>query len=76
MTKFTESQLRAAFDAYRDPTDWRAPIDAADVHHDDVAAFVAAVEYFTGTRAEVTQDERGGPIRVKSVGYRLGPCGP
>lgn len=69
-----QARLRTAFDKVADPTDWKGKvngvIDAADVN--DV---VDAVIYFTGTVPTVTP-ARGGKLRVRSVGYRMGPCGP
>ena len=74
MTTYTQDQLSEAFDAVRDQDDWRAPI-CVEVQGDEVIIVIEAIKHFTGTISDVTQ-LRDGIVEVRSVGYRMGPCGP
>lgn len=76
--------MEAAFDKVSNPDDWRAPIDAL-VPGSEIGVTEAAITFFTGTvptvRAHIKVDPAthllcGRGFRVKSVGYRNGPCGP
>ncbi len=74
-----QAALTPVFDLVADPSDWRAAIDCnvdlstADAPRlDDIRE---AVEWFTATTAEITH-VAGPVVRVRSVGYRMGPAGP
>ena len=57
-----------------DPADWRGPIQA-EVQATEVPIVSDAVTFYTGTSIDVTV-LRDGLVGVRSVGYRMGPCGP
>ena len=70
---FTRRQLSTAFEAIRDPRDWRAPINCI-VPRGKVKVCEAAIEFFTAT--EVLVQEHGHhDFRIRSIGYRNGPAG-
>ncbi len=73
----TRGDLIEAFDIVADKDDWRAPIDAF-INPDETDAVFAAILFFTGTTTDVSHDTflKDGKIRIRSVGYRAGPCGP
>ena len=74
---FTVGELYEAFEAVRDPDDWRSPIFKV-IHKDDLEVSIAAIRFYTATEPEVrwlwTPDDR--KWEIKSVGYRNGPAGP
>lgn len=77
-----ETELKPAFDKVANPLDWRAPISAL-VEAKDLAKTIAAIGFHCGTSTEVlavgTENHTESLetiYRVKSVGYRNGPCGP
>ena len=67
------------FENVQDPDDWKAPIDAT-VHRDDLEMTLDAVVFFTGAEVEYELEDPefndGDLYRIRSVGYRNGPCGP
>lgn len=71
---YTMDELREAFDAVCDPTDWKGPI-AATLPGEAVGLVVAAIKFFTATNPNVGRGV--GPMRyvVTSEGYRAGPAG-
>lgn len=71
---FTKGELDAAFDAVKNPTDWRAAI-LARVAYEALAVTVAAIEFFTATEVSVSRDLSAGGYKVYSIGYRAGPAG-
>ena len=73
---YTEDELFAAFDAVADPYDWRAPIDSY-VDPADVNRIVFAIKHYTATVPTLTVHQLKGVqlIRVRSIGYRMGPAG-
>ena len=73
VVKFSRAMLVAAFDAVKDPADWKAPINA-DVSQADLAVTMIAIEFFTGTKATVEQLMSNGRMLIHAPGYRLGPC--
>ena len=73
---FTQPQLKAAFDAVCDKTDWKAPVYAW-VGYRELAVTLLAIEFFTGTVGEVRESKNHGrDVLVHAHGYRNGPCGP
>ena len=74
---FTHQQLKAAFDAVADPTDWKAPVDAM-VYGGDYGLTHAAVEYFTATTPTGTWEpwnaQGMNTWRITAPGYRNGPA--
>ena len=74
--EFTHRELTLAFEKVQDPHDWRAPIDCW-IDKNDVALYEAAIIYFTGTTPLIFVPSGNTKTwRIKSVGYRNGPCGP
>jgi hypothetical protein len=73
---FTRGELTEAFDKVADPEDWRNPIDIVIAQADEEIT-IAAVEFFVGDTPNIVRP-LGHPdvIRITSVGYRAGPCGP
>jgi len=71
----TEDQLKTAFERVQDPADWKAAIDA-EVPEAEVSHTVAAIEFYTGTEVQQLPATQPGMVRITSVGYRNGPCGP
>ena len=71
---FTIEQLKAAFDAMANPDDWKAPISAL-VKGEAVLLCVAAIEFYTGTDAQVALDVSTMTYAIESMGYRAGPAG-
>ena len=67
-------ELRVAFDAICDPTDWKAPISAA-VRGEMVLPCVAAIQYYTATTPTVGLDVQSMTYIIQSEGYRAGPAG-
>lgn len=83
--KFTIADMEAAFDKVSDPEDWRGPIDAI-VSGSEIDVTEAAVIFYTGSVPKVRMNIEVDPkthllmpdagFRLRSVGYRNGPCGP
>jgi hypothetical protein len=71
---FTPDELKWAFDTVADANDWRAKIYAR-INIDDRDIVAAAIDWYTGTKADFKDDGNGGLI-VTAIGYRAGPCGP
>jgi hypothetical protein len=68
---FTREELEAAFALVRHPENWKLPIDATlqeDPSLLRIDAIRAAVPFFTGSVASVTQ-AKGGKVRVRARGY-------
>lgn len=87
-TVYNETELRAAFEAVQNPSDWKAAIDAV-VTADKLAITIAAIDFIAGTPVNVSQPMGGmekletgkygiryDTFRVQSIGYRAGPAGP
>ena len=72
MQNFTQTELDKAFTAVCNPNDWRDKIVAV-VDSADLDITVAAIEHFTAT--EVHKSNRGNPVDIYSIGYRMGPAG-
>jgi len=77
---FTVADLHKQYNRICNPNDWRAPIDAI-VPKAEVLITVAAITYYTGTTCKThlvdAPDGYSGEFwRIRSVGYRNGPCGP
>ena len=70
---FSINQLKSAFDAIRDPDDWKEPI-AAKMHGEFVLMAVAAIQFYTATTPQVQLDTRTMLYSVTSEGYRRGPA--
>lgn len=77
----------AAFSQVQNQQDWKNPVNAiVEVSSRDeigIGLYIAAIQYFTGTRPEIFLLDRttlgGGDevskFRIVSEGYRLGPAG-
>lgn len=71
--KYTQEQLRAAFEKVQNAEHWKNPINSF-CRDSEVAITAHAIRHFTGT--EATFVPRGnGWVSVSAEGYRLGPCG-
>jgi hypothetical protein len=71
---YTYGELSKAFDAVKNPNDWKAEI-AAFMPGDAVMVVVSAIEFFTATQPVVRLDTRTMRYLVISEGYRNGPAG-
>ena len=71
---YTHSELSRAFDAVKNPKDWKAEI-AAFMPGEAVMVVTAAIEFFTATQPVVRLDTRTMRYLVTSEGYRAGPAG-
>jgi len=77
---YDRENLQEAFDEVR-CRDWRAPI-YSKCHEDRRDIVEAAVEFFVGETPTIDrmdwrdEDYDQDYLRVESVGYRAGPCGP
>jgi hypothetical protein len=71
---YTVEQLKTAFDAVKDPTDWKAEI-AVSVTGESVMPVVAAIEFYTATTPDVRLDVMTMRYYITSIGYRKGPAG-
>lgn len=71
---FTHQQLEDAFQKVQSKTSWKDPIDSV-VPEKERKVVGSAVEFYTATQAEFT-DLRDGLLRVRAIGYRMGPAGP
>jgi hypothetical protein len=72
--KYSQSELKAAFDKVCNPEDWRDSI-AAEVKVSDIDITLAAISHFTATHAHVSY-RTADTVTIYSEGYRLGPAGP
>ena len=70
---YTWAQLHDALLLVRNPENWKMSIDAVVPKDADVALIDAAIGFFTGGGAEVTEVEDG--LRIQSEGYyvNIGP---
>ena len=66
--------LKRAFDAAKDPDDWKAPISVV-VSTAGAELCATAIECYTATDV-VIEDLGEGYVCLTSVGYRRGPAGP
>jgi hypothetical protein len=71
---YTYSELSRAFDAVKNPRDWKAAILAA-MPGEAVMVVVAAIKFFTATVPTVALNTRTMLYQVRSEGYRAGPAG-
>lgn len=71
---FTVDQIKTAFDAVKDSTNWKNPIDAV-IDRNQMAVTGVSIPYYTGTKA-MFEDVSGMPdkVRVLAAGYYMGPC--
>ncbi len=87
--EYTIAEMREAFDEIADPQDWKAPINATATTREEVDLAIAAIEFFTATKATVQKAhafaaphknalvQMAIPIYIiTSEGYRNGPAGP
>ena len=79
---YNHAELQTAFDAVKNPDDWRDKVDAW-VEMEKVPVTKAAIAYFTSTEAKEEEArtqhrgiEKGVEVRLTSCGYRMGPAGP
>jgi hypothetical protein len=72
--KYTHGELSRAFDAVKNPHDWKAEI-LASMPGEAVLLVVAAIEFFTATKPTVALNMRTMRYQVRSEGYRAGPAG-
>ena len=78
--EFLVADLHKAFNLVIDPEDWRGAIDAV-IPAIEAPITTQAITFYTGTVAKETPVDPptgfdGEFVRVTSVGYRNGPCGP
>ena len=86
---YTIAELREVFDSISDPQDWKAPIETTATCQAEVDIAVAAIEFFTATKAKVQKAHAFAPPHenalvqmatpvyiITSEGYRNGPAGP
>jgi hypothetical protein len=66
--------LKTVFDAVCDPVDWKAPI-AVMTWGENVNVIVAAIEFYTATKASVKLNVETMQYLIISIGYRAGPAG-
>lgn len=66
---------KIAFTQCQNPHDWKAPIDVT-VPTSVVSLYAQAITHFTATGTYQTPSQDGSRIRLRSVGYRMGPAGP
>ena len=76
-----QEEMNRLFSEVQNQADWRASIDAW-VNAFDADKYIAAIEYFTATKAiEVerrfnpSKGDCGTMVRLVSEGYRNGPAG-
>jgi hypothetical protein len=70
---YSHEAMDAAFEAIRNPFDWKAPI-TAQVNLQDLGVTIAAIEYFTATPAYFVS-QAGDTVTIRAAGYRAGPAG-
>lgn len=66
--------LKTAFDAAKDPDDWKAPLSVV-VSTAGAELCATAIEFYTATDVAI-EDLGDGYVCLSSVGYRRGPAGP
>jgi len=71
---YTRDQLKAAFDAVCNPSDWKGSI-AAMVAGEAVMPVVEAIKFFTATVPVVELNVSTMQYLITSPGYRMGPAG-
>lgn len=74
--KFTVGEMRAAFDKVCDKRDWKNPIRAV-IADEAIEVTVAAIEFFTASKAKVTAmlGFGEGMSYLIAEGYYAGPAG-
>jgi hypothetical protein len=72
--KPTQAQLEAAFKKVQPKTHWKDRIDAL-IDPADRDMVHEAVIHFTGTVPTFIEAPNG-KLRVRAIGYLMGPCGP
>lgn len=76
--RYSQEQLKEAFEKVQDKKDWKNPIKAFIDKTEDMVLIQQAVIHFTGTVADFTKINQGpnkGKVLVRAEGYRMGPCG-
>jgi hypothetical protein len=71
---YTFEQIEQAFDAVKDPNDWKAPINVW-VAGEFVDIAIRAIQFYTATTATAQFDPSTCRWLVQSPGYRMGPAG-
>lgn len=71
--QFTQEQLEEAFKKVQNKEHWKNKIDSFCLS-EDMPVVNEAIRHFTATEAEFTAQGNGW-MRVKALGYRLGPAG-
>lgn len=66
-------EKKRLFDLVKDKEHWKGPINAIVSDKENAEAICDAVNYFTGTYADV-EDLGDGTMRVEAPGYWGGPC--
>jgi len=81
ITDDRHKEMNRLFNEVRNDSDWRAPI-AAWVNAFEAEKYIAAIEYFTATKAKIVErrfnsrrGDAGTMVRLVSEGYRNGPAG-
>jgi hypothetical protein len=75
MPTYSHEELHAAFQKVKNPTDWKAPINAV-IDEKDMDIVEQAIVYITATSGTFTRGKKKGTLRVRADGYRNGPAGP
>lgn len=70
---YTQEELSEAFDKVKSKVHWKDRINAL-IEPVDERIVSAAVIHFTGT-VPYFRPVKGGKLRCRAVGYRMGPCG-
>jgi len=71
---YSGEQLSIAFDSVKNKDHWKNPIDAI-INVTDMDIVSEAIIYFTATEAEFGKP-KDGKVRVRAIGYYMGPAGP
>ena len=72
--RFSEAELKAAFQKVITPGDWKGPIDAM-IDENERVVVTEAIIYYTATSPNFYVQSNG-QLRVMADGYRNGPAGP
>ena len=72
--RYEHDVLDAAFKKVQNAKHWKDPIDAF-IDEGDRDVVREAITYFTGTTAEFAPVTGTNQLRVRAIGYRMGPCG-
>ena len=67
--------IERAWGKVKNKFDWRGPV-CATIPMDMGEVATTAITFYTGAAASVKFKADGKNAVVKSVGYRMGPCGP